>query len=423
MPLGEVSRTHAPVETLNSGRSLLALHWLVSVPLFMSAFVGLPRRISLGAMSGLGALTIAELLVVVGGVLICSRYPKRLLLFALPYGGFLFWAAITSFWVLPTYQGTQNAIVYLLFGFSFVLAGSLAARNAVRMEHVLGRAVRWIDWVALSLVLRDVLANGLPNDPEEGWLIGPRPLAVLGLLMLSWHLSRWYYGFKGSRTLIALWLLAILVSMSRTGIAVALFLVGIIVLLQIRFRPSRAATSLPTLIVVASMFLGLVAYTSAFNDRFFAGYDTQKISIAGVGINTSGRINLWSATIESALESPLVGKGLGSSQQVIEARFPKLSHPHNDYLRVWHDLGVIGVLFLLASLGCWLWILLLAWLDAEKRRTRVAHLELTALLVLLGLALVIVPDNALVYSFIMGPAGIFVGSGLGITARPASRRS
>ena len=421
LPLVEESRPEAPVKRRSSGGSLLALYWLVSFPLFTSAFVGLPRRISLGPMSALGALTIAQLILVAIGALVCSRYPKRLLLRALPFGCFLFWAAISSFWAPPNYQGAQNGIVYMLFGFSLVLAGSLAARNMVRMEVLLGRAVLWIDCIALGLVLRDVLVYGLPNDPDEGWLVGPRPLAVLGLVMLSWHLSRWYFGSKASRLPIALWLLAILFSMSRTGIAVALLLVGIIVLLQIRFRPSRAAMSLPTLMVVAIIVVGLVMYTSAFNDRFFAGYDTQKVNVAGMKINTSGRINLWGATIESALKRPIVGQGLGSSQQLIESRFPRLSHPHNDYLRVWHDLGLIGVFLLVTALGCWLWILLRAWHDAEMRRSRAAHLELTALLLLVAMSLVMVPDNALIYSFIMGPAGVLVGTGLGVTSPPVRR--
>jgi O-antigen ligase/polysaccharide polymerase Wzy-like membrane protein len=398
----------------DASRSLLALHWLVGIPLFLSAFVALPRRLSVGPLSALGALTIVEVSLLALGVAACARYPKRLLVRALPYGCFLSWAAVSPFWAPPIFQGMQNGVVYLLFGCALLLSGTLTARNPSLMEDLIGRGVRWIDWIALTLVLRDVLVNGLPNDPEEGWLVGPRPLAVLGLVMLSWHLSRWYFGSKRSRLLIGLWLLAILASMSRTGMGVGLFLVGLVVLLQARFRPSRTALSLPALLVAASFTVGLVLYSTAFNDRFFGGERTQKIEIAGFQINTSGRINLWGATIASARESPLLGKGLGSSQHLIEGLYQGLGHPHNDYLRVWHDLGVVGLLLLMTTLASWLWILFRAWYKAEKRRQAAAHLELTALLLLLALMLVMVPDNALIYSFIMGPAGILVGSGLGV---------
>jgi O-antigen ligase len=258
--------------------------------------------------------------------------------------------------------------------------------------------------------------NGLPNDPEEGWLIGPRPLAVLGVVMLSWHLSCWYFDSRRSRLSIALWLLAILLSMSRTCIAVALLLLGTVVLLQTRFRTSRAALSAPALAVAASLTFGLVVYSSAFNDRFFGGVSTQKFEVGGLQINSSGRINMWSATIKSAMESPVIGKGLGSSQELITALFPRLGHPHNDYLRVWHDLGAVGVILLVAAMISWLWILFRAWHAAEKHHAKDARLELSALLLVVALMLVMVPDNALIYSFIMGPAGVLIGSGLGVAS-------
>jgi O-antigen ligase len=414
MPPVEVNTYRLPIERSPLRGSLPALHWLVGIPLFISAFVALPKLLDLGPISGMGALTVAQVILLGLGILVSSSYPKRLLLRAVPYGCFIVWAAISPLWAAPSFQGVQNAIVYLLFGFALILAGTLAARNPSLMENLIGRAAGWVDCIALGLVLRDALANGLPNDPEEGWLVGPRPLAVLGLVMLSWHLSRWYFGSRRSRLLIALWLFAIVLSMSRAAIAVALLLIGVVVLLQMRFRPFRAAMSLPSLVVAASLTVSLVMYSTAFNDRFFAGASTQKVEVGGLLINTSGRINMWGATIRSAQESPIVGQGLGSSQRLIESMFANLGHPHNDYLRVWHDLGVVGVLFLIATMGSWLWILFRAWYEAEKRGSRAARLELAALLLLLALVLMMVPANALIYSTIMGPAGVLIGSGLGV---------
>ena len=123
---------------------------------------------------------------------------------------------------------------------------------------------------------------------------------------------------------------------------------------------------------------------------------------------------MWSATITSALDSPIVGQGMGSSQQLIERLFPRLGHPHNDYLRVWHDLGAVGVALLIAAMASWVRVLCHDWYEAERVGTRCAIFELSAMLLLVGLMLVMVPDNALIYSFIMGPAGILIGCGLGV---------
>ena len=413
----EALRAPSSAETFGArwrpGGKLLNLHRLLGLLLIISAFVGLPRRVNLGPISGMGSLTIAEVVLLGAGIFVCGGYPKPLLVRILPYWGFLFWAAASALWAVPDFGGIQNGVVYLMFGLALLLAGTLARRNASLMEYLIGRIVPWMDWIALTLVLRDLVANGLPNDPEEGWLVGPRPLAVLGLVMLSWHLSSWYFGSRHSRLPIALWLLAILFSMSRTGIAVALFLVALVVILQTRFRPSRAALSAPALIVAISLTTAVVAYSTAFNDRFFAGASTQMVDVAGVEINTSGRINMWRATIESAMQSPFIGHGLGSSQRLIEGLFVRMQHPHNDYLRIWHDLGAVGLVLVVTALGSWVWILFRAWYDAEKRGTRCARVELSGLLLLLALGLVMVPDNALIYPFIMGPAGILIGTGLG----------
>jgi O-antigen ligase len=401
---------------------LLTLHRLLGLILILSAFVGLPRRMDFGGVSGLGTLTILRVMMLGAGVLAYARYPRSILARLLPYGCFLVWAALSPLWAPPSRDGFQNGVVYIEFGLALLLAGSLARRDAALMQHLLVKTTPWVDRITLALVFQDVVFKGLPNDPEEGWLIGPRPLAVLGLIMVSWHLSRWYYGSGRSRLLIALWMLAILFSMSRTGIAVCLVLVGTVVLLQTRFRPRHAAVTGPAFLAAVACTVGLVAYTSAFNDRFFAGADTQKVRVAGLAINTSGRINMWRVTIESARTSPLVGQGLGSSQELITAAYPKLGHPHNDYLRIWHDLGVVGLGLLLLSFLSWIYILWGAWYRAEKGRTRSAQLELTALLLLIALMMVIVPDNALVYSFIMGPTGVFVGAALGTASANAQPR-
>jgi O-antigen ligase len=408
-------------EPRRSRRQLSALHWVIGLSLLVSAFVGLPRRLTIGPISGVGALTIVQVILLGVGILACTGYPKRLLFRIGLYWCFLMWAMASMLWASPSFEGAQNGVVYLQFGLTLLLSGTLARRDPLRMERLISGGVRWIDWVALTLVLRDVVMNGLPNDPEEGWLVGPRPLAVLGVVMLSWHLSCWYFDSRRSRLSIALWLLAILLSMSRTCIAVALVLVGLVVLLQTRFRPSRAALSAPALLVAASLTLGLVVYSSAFNERFFGGVSTQKFEVAGLQINSSGRINMWSATITSALDSPIVGQGMGSSQQLIERLFPRLGHPHNDYLRVWHDLGAVGVALLITAMASWMRVLWRGWYEAERGGTRRAIFELSAMLLLVGLMLVMVPDNALIYSFIMGPAGVLIGCGLGVRADARTR--
>jgi O-antigen ligase len=390
----------------------LLFHRIALLPFAVGAFVSLPQVVRLGPITGLGLLTTAMLGVSGLALLACRVYPKRLLWRALPYVTFLAWACLSSLWDRPDREGLQNLIVYLLFGVCMVLGGTLASRDAPRMSEVIRRGIQLIDWIALALVAIELLLRGLPSGPDyHGWVLQPRPVANVGLVALSWHLSRWYFGDRRARLNILAWLLAIPLTLSRTGTGTALLLVGCVVILQLRFRKKRALFSAPVLAGTLCVLAGLVFFVKPFYDRFFTG-DTQ-LQVGGMNINVSGRARVWNAVIESAWERPYIGHGLGSSQALTEQFFENISHPHNDYLRIWHDLGFFGLVPLLLSFASWLWILVRDSYRAERARAPSAQVEFAGALVLLGLVIIMIPDNALIYTFVMGPAGVMIGVALG----------
>lgn len=394
------------------------LYRMLAFPMVVAAFASLPRKVNFGPISGMGVLTILEVALIGVGLLTCHRYPRRLLLRTLPYLGFMAWVAASPLWAPPQFSGIQNALVYFLFGLMVLFAGTLAARNVRLIESLIDRGMLWIDCVALGFVALELLFHGLPKDTEEGWWIGPRPTAILGLIVISHHLARWYYGDKRSRIWILLWISAIVVSVSRSATAIALGLVGLVVLAQIRFRLRRAALSGPAVAGAFLAVLMLAVYWQPLHDHMFAG-DT-KLQLGGTSINVSGRLAMWTAVVESARDRPLTGKGLGSAQQVVSTTFQftqsQMSQPHDDYLRIWHDVGAIGLgLYLLAAVG-WMWLLGREWYDKERAGIETARLEFTAFLALLALSLVEVTDNPVVYQTVMGTAGLLVGAGLGARA-------
>ena len=118
------------------------------------------------------------------------------------------------------------------------------------------------------------------------------------------------------------------------------------------------------------------------------------------------------------MRHPVIGAGLGSSQSALqEFDSETVGHPHNDYLRVWHDGGWIGVAFLVIALFYWLAVLGRQWYRNARRLSDHPEVDLAAFLVLLGVMLSSVTDNGLVYSFVMALSGLLVGSALGLDAR------
>lgn len=386
------------------------------LPFLVAAFVDVPRVASLGPVTLMGALAALLMLLTLGAVLVGRTYPRRLLQLLAPWAMFLAWAALRTAVAGIEVAAMQNAVVYVLFGLTVLLGGMVASRSARRACNVIAYGIAWMDIVGLTMAFGSVMAFGLPRDGSE-WFAGPRSVALVGLIAMSWHLALWVERVRYSGARAALWFLAIVLSLSRTATAVALAQTAIIVLLHARFAPrrlvARALIVVPALAVVA----GVIVVNLAGVGERFTNAEFNVVEIGGVPVSTSGRSNVWPAIVESAEASPLVGWGLASSERVTTTLWESVGHPHNDYLRVWHDLGAIGLVLFLTAAVSWGRRLFIDACAALKHGAPPARsvLPLAGFLALLGLMLVAFTDNAIIYAFVMAPLGIIVGAGL--TAR------
>jgi len=391
----------------------LPLTGCVWVLLVVPAFIDVPARVGIGRISGMGLLSIVQV-AFLGTVLIaCRRYPARVVHRLVPYCAFLGWAAFSVVVSPPTFQGVQNGVVYLLFGLAILFSGTTAASDPRAMESALERGVRWIDGVGLSLALISLGRQALTGEDEGAWLVSARSFALVGLLALSWHCAQWHAGRSGSGMKAWLWITAIGLSLSRTATGVALLYVVIVLALQLRRSPRSLLLRVPAGALAVGISALFIFNTSAMEERLFTG-DTS-LQIGDVSVNASGRLTMWSLVVESAAQSPIVGHGLGSSQQIVTV-LEGVGHPHNDYLRVWNDLGYIGLGLLLAALCSWLACLWRGWRFSQRGGEPREAMELAAFLALLGLLIAAFTDNAMVYPFVMGPLGVFIGAGLGASA-------
>jgi O-antigen ligase len=201
-------------------------------------------------------------------------------------------------------------------------------------------------------------------------------------------------------------------SLSRTGFAVALlaFVGAMFGLRSVR----GAGRTLATLLAVAALVAAGLHFANPFAARF--NEPDAIVLPGGIRLSVSGRGTLWQATWESALQSPIIGNGVGSARGPVSAVLPGSTHPHNDYLRVFHDLGVVGIVLLVAGLGS------AALAAARSLRRGVARpgfspaVHLASLLAVVVLALEMVTDNSLVYPFVIIPVGVIVGASLANTA-------
>jgi putative inorganic carbon (HCO3(-)) transporter len=103
-----------------------------------------------------------------------------------------------------------------------------------------------------------------------------------------------------------------------------------------------------------------------------------------------GRFELWSRSLDLIRDMPYTGAGAGTFEPILDTQFPFylhgawVEHAHNLFLQVAVDLGLPGLIAILALLGLVLWC---AW-DAA-RRYREAGAYALAVLSWAGLASVV----------------------------------
>jgi O-antigen ligase len=244
--------------------------------------------------------------------------------------------------------------------------------------------------------------------------MGARSFALFAIIGVAWYLAAWRYRQAGSIWWAGFTIVTIALSFSRTALVIAIVLFPLSQISLTSFKGFMRMT-LTILLIVTVSFLAFT-FVEPIRTRFTAVGDNA--TVGGVKINTSGRSAAWPVAYASAMESPWIGKGPGSVGMILAKRVgPAFAHPHNDYLRILHDFGFIGLTFWL--LGYWQLIIKTwqNWQWADKNDQENAYIHLAAFLSLVAVALAMISDNVVVYIFAMAPLGILVGASLGITSR------
>lgn len=363
--------------------------------------VDLLGNIKFGRISLLGFVTIV--IVWVCWILFTMMPPtsKRLLSIMWPFPIFIIWNLISLLWFKPTVGSMQTLLVLIAFTGLLILSGVQVYKYHYLMRRLL-KALRQASWFAIVLYL---FLRYVPL----GFNMGPRSLTKFLLFGLAWYLATWRYGVKSS-----LW--PVLVIIGIAGLTLSRSALGTSVLLVIVSRYRHAGVgSLLRMGILGSLLIALFIFSilsfKPLRERFFEGEMSPELR--GISINMTGRVTLWSIMFESILDAPIVGKGVGSAKALIDKNVPGLDHPHNEYLRILHNVGAVGLFLWL--LGYWhlfrtMWR---AWQRADQRGDPAAKIYLSATLMLVANLLEMMTGNPLVYIFIMAPLGIMVGASIG----------
>ena len=205
----------------------------------------------------------------------------------------------------------------------------------------------------------------------SGSYICPNHLAgflemVLGLVVARAALLR-YKGRSVEQAVIlkvltvyvaAMAIMGILVTLSRSGWAATLIGLFALVLLgdwRLRFSLPRLALVLATVAFMGFVLWNVEPIRNYLLKTFPVDSKTQTVSLSDPTLG--GRRLMWAGTIKMIQDYPLFGVGMGAWQWIYQRYkdyrlMSEPDYPHNDYLNLAADYGLIGLAIMLAVFAC-----------------------------------------------------------------------
>jgi len=390
-------------------RPLLLLYWVI----LFSAAASVIREISIPigrtrmTLSGLSWLIVAFIIVL---SLVVKVKHVRVPRYLWPFIAFSAWAALR--WALtPTgFLGLKDVLWYsmpVLFGLFTPLAlGNDRAtflKRAQNVERVFLYSAL-IPVVVFAFALGTGLAQMTWRGPR-GELVGSaRGISLVLLIALSVALAKWRCGPNKWLGRIFSFVAAgtIFFTLARMASLLALGLIGLS-----RTNPRRKWQILFATLCVGFLAFYAITHISVLEQRFFFTEDWDP-SQGWQGMNTAGRSTNWPVVFSSALTSPLIGHGLGTSQLLVASIVSmrrnidvEAYYVHNEYLGVFHDAGMVG---LVALLMAWVTVLLSSWRQWERSaHPHIARWSMASVLGVSSILISAITDNTFHYATVCVP--------------------
>jgi O-antigen ligase len=207
--------------------------------------------------------------------------------------------------------------------------------------------------------------------------------------------------------------LCVVISLSRTAVVVVLLSVSVYFLLRMNRGRSFTRAGLLRLAIglfsfSAVLFWAIFNYSEAIRQRFIGG---DNFAIGDLQINTSGRGNIWALVVDSIGQHFWIGAGTGHAQELVTEAFSGLiTHPHNEFLRILDDTGVVGLT--LWSMPFLIYLFRLARLVSRSSNQIDRVFSFSAFLALIGFLAGCATDNLSVYYFVLFPLAAILGQSL-----------
>jgi O-antigen ligase len=306
------------------------------------------------------------------------------------------WAAVLSASALLSEHA--NALHRTLIILTPLLVGIATSTLTVDSTRIAGLRSAIVVF-AISAAAIITIKIAMSDQSDRHLFLAPESATMVLLAWVAVHV--WI--FYRSKVAIAIWIIAVavpVISVSRAASLVALC--SLVFFLAPVHRRARILGLLAGLLVGAA-----AVFTGGFLDKSGgAGLSLSDIASDPTIIQTSGRTAAWSLLAERIPMSPWVGHGANASQTVLTQHMYFFDHPHNDWLRLLYDYGVLGLSFFL--LGGFRQISALLAIPRTAPEVDIAFLSYSAASLFVPYFLLMVTDNVLLYVAYFGNIHFFL---------------
>jgi O-antigen ligase len=404
-----VSGRQWTAEVSHSRTRVPRLAWVI--PTIVVALLPLVVAAPTVRFSDLSISAVATILVLLTATLAIIASPRFLRVAirdAAPFLVFAFVGAASAILQPFNLAGVQNLAVVASFGLA-ILLGAMPYTDAVERWNFFDR---WLTIGGLALATYAVSSYAILS---RDILTQNRVLALALAVIVLWNwsgASRWgsWVGY--------LLFAVVIVTLSRTAAAATLGIA--LVIWSARSTGGVRARRITAAILVATAVVSLAVTTdNPIRERFTTG--DVSLEVFGVRMNAMGRTIMWEAVYSSATESPWLGNGPGSTVAVLHSKVsPEIDHPHNDYLRLFHDYGILlTILWVGALVRIFLRSGGRSWSSSSSANPGSASVDRAVAALTVFLLATMVTDNVVSYIFVAGPIGYAIGLSLSLarTAR------
>jgi len=381
----------------------LALWYLIAIPIVAGVSI---IHYQVDGFNFTGYIWVAQMLaglVLLGVVALLGRHQPS---FApwYPWLAFYGWVWLSLLW--SDNVGRWNLQIAAQFSMP-VVVGMLAAQTIrTRRELHLLLSAFIVPLVFLALFVmafhQDIAADGWAATTIRA---GATTATLIGCVYLAGVPRRVVVPIVG-------WGVCLLITVA-TSSRIATFSLLALVIIHPLYRTKlwNLAAILPGLVLAVALF-----YSPVFQEHFFESGQGSIDQIFSGNFKDYGRFTVWTTVWNQAWTHPVLGGGVGSSFDFVPGLFDEGEEKfvHNDYLRMFFELGLVGIMLFATAVVTQLFSLYQAtrWSGGELRTAFAA-----AWMALCAMLISCYTDNTISHHlFYMNPMFALIGAAYGVAS-------